>query len=172
MTIASVRIYYWSEDKDLQCKLTQTHWGFAEWFVRHLKLIRPDLRGPEAKGVNIGNFILYENSRLAGCIDEWGKRMNSFEYCSVYDLKSLLNATPLENIERLMGFTAGIAANAPWPQVQAVGHALALPLTDDDRASLTPYLQWPRKVGILARQVGQSKDGEKARIGKISTVVT
>jgi hypothetical protein len=27
MTIASVRIYYWSEDKDLQRKLTQTHWG-------------------------------------------------------------------------------------------------------------------------------------------------
>lgn len=86
--------------------------------------------------------------------------MNSFEYCCVYDLKALAKAPPLENMERLMGFTAGIAAKAPWPQVQAVGRVLAVPLTDDDRASLTPYLQWPRKVGRLARQFGQSANGE------------
>jgi hypothetical protein len=158
MTIASVRIYYWSEDKDLQLKLSRTHWGFAEWFVCRLKPIRKELRGAEAKGVNIVNFMLYENSKLARKIDEWRKRMNSFEYGCAYDLKSLLNSPPLENIERLMRFTAGIAAKAPWPQVQAVGRALAVPLTNDDRASLTPYLQWPRKVGELARQVVQSSD--------------
>jgi hypothetical protein len=153
MTIASVRIYFWSEDEDLQRKLSQTHGGFAEWFVGRLKGIRPDLRGPEAKGVNIVNFMLYENAALARRIDEWGKRMNSFEYGCVCDLKTLTKAPPLENVERLMVVTAGIAAKAPWPQVQAVGRVLAVPLSDDDRASLLPYLQWPRKVGKLARQV-------------------
>lgn len=153
MTIASVRIYYWSEDEDLQRKLTQTHWGFAEWFDRRLKGIRADLRGPEAEGVNIVNFMLYENAALAGRIDEWGRRMNSFEYRCVYDLRSLTKTPPLENVERLIVLTAAIAAMAPWPQVQAVGRVLGVPLSDDDRASLMPYLQWPRKVGKLARQV-------------------
>ncbi len=156
MTIASVRIYFLSEDEDLQRKLSQTHWGFAEWFHRRLKGVRADLRGPEAKGVDIVNFMLCEHTRLAWRIDEWGKRMNSFEYGCVYDLKSLAMTSPLENVERLMGFTAGIAAKAPWPQVRAVGRVLAVSLTDDDRASLTPYLQWPRKVGKLAQVVDQS----------------
>jgi hypothetical protein len=43
-----------------------------------------------------------------------------------------------------MRFTAALSAAAPWPQVRAVGHALAQPLSQDDRASLLPYLQWPR----------------------------
>ena len=116
MTIASVRIYYWSEDKDLQLKLSQTHWGFAEWFVCRLTPIRKELGGAQAKGVNIVNFMLYENSTLARKIDEWRERMNSFEYGCAYDLKSLLKAPPLENIGRLIRFTAGIAAKAPWPQ--------------------------------------------------------
>ena len=154
MTIASVRIYFWSADQNLQLRLSHTHGGFGEWFVRRLKAVRPDLRGPEAKGVNIVNFMLYENSRLAGRIDEWRKRMYSFEYRCVYDLKSLAKVPPLENVERLMGFTAGIAAKAPWPQVHAVGRLFGVPLTDDERASLIPYLQWPRKVGKLARQMG------------------
>jgi hypothetical protein len=160
MTIASLRIYFWSEDEDLQRKLSQTHGGFAEWFVRRLKPIRAELRGAEAKGVNIVNFMLYENAALAGRVDEWGSRANSFEYGCVYDLKTLTKAPPLENMERLMGVTAGIAATAPWPQVQAVGRVLAVPLSDDDRASLMPYLQWPRKVGQLARLVDQEANNK------------
>jgi hypothetical protein len=113
MTIASVRIYYWSEDKDLQRKLTQSHWGFAEWFACRLKPIREQLRGPEAKGVNIVNFMLHDNPQHAWRLEAWGKRLNSFEYSRAYDLKSLLNTTPLNNIEQLMTMSAAIAAKAP-----------------------------------------------------------
>ena len=56
----------------------------------------------------------------------------------------LATSPPIENIEKLMGFTAALSAQAPWPKVRAVGHALAQPLSQKDRASLLPYLQWHR----------------------------
>jgi hypothetical protein len=41
--------------------------------------------------------------------------------------------------------------------VLAVGRALAVPLTDEERRSPLPYLQWPRKVGKLAKQLDNWK---------------
>jgi hypothetical protein len=63
MTITSVRIYYYPEDKAFERHLSGTHWGFAEWFLCRLKPIREQLRGPEVKGVNIVNFMLHEAMR-------------------------------------------------------------------------------------------------------------
>jgi hypothetical protein len=144
MTITSVRIYYNPEDERLKKMLNQTHWGFAEWFECRLKPIKELLRGPEAKGVNIVNFMLYENPTRAWRLNAWGKRMNSFEYDVMFDFRSLQNRDPIENIESLMQFTSEIALRAPWPQVVAVAGALGVPLSDDERANLLPYLQWPR----------------------------
>jgi hypothetical protein len=153
VTITTVRIYYYPEDKGFELDLNRTHWGFAEWFECRLKPIREQLRGPEAKGVNIVNFMLYDDAGRAWRLDQWGQRMNSFEYGCVYDLESLRLRPPLANIEHLMQVTAEIAGTAPWPQVLAVGRALAVPLTDEERVSLAPYLQWPRTVGKLAKQL-------------------
>ena len=47
-----------------------------------------------------------------------------------------------------MKFYAELANQAPWPQVRAVGEALAQPLSDVDRITLQPYLQWPRGLPI------------------------
>jgi hypothetical protein len=146
MTIISVRIYYWPKNKKLELKLSRSNWGFADWFVRRLKPIREQLRGPEVKGVNIVNFMLFENANHAWQINEWGQRFNTFEYSCVYDMQSLLQRPPIENIEDLMLMTSEFAAKAPWPQVVAVSKLLATPLSDEDRTTLEPYLRWPRKI--------------------------
>lgn len=62
------------------------------------------------------------------------------------DLRPLSVRPPLENIEKLMGFASVVTANAPWPQVRALAPALAAPLSDEDRKTLMPYLQWPRDM--------------------------
>jgi hypothetical protein len=159
MTIRSVRIYYYPEDKADERRLSQTHWGFAEWFVSRLKPIREQLRGPEAKGVNIVNFMLHENPAHCWRRDQWARRLNSFEYSCEFDFSSLLDRPPIQNIERLMVMTAEIASKAPWPQVLAVGRALAAPLTEAERESLLPYLQWPRTVGKAGKLLAQRKNG-------------
>jgi hypothetical protein len=63
----------------------------------------------------------------------------------------------MDNIEHLMQVAAEFAERAPWPQVLAVGRALAVPLTNEERLSLAPYLQWPRTVGKLAKQLDNWK---------------
>jgi hypothetical protein len=148
MTIASVRICYWCRDPARQLLLSRTHWGFAEWFKRRLKPIRQRLRGPEAKGVDIVNFMLHEDPQEVFRPNEWVRRANSFEYGESHDLAPLTEGVPIENIKKLMPWAAARAAMAPWPQVRAVGEALAQPLTDADEASLAPFLQWPRVVAV------------------------
>jgi hypothetical protein len=121
MTIASVRIYYHPDDAALKLLLSRTHWGFSTWFNRRLKPINNLLRGVEAKGVNIVNFMLFEDAAKAWRLGEWGRRLNSFEFDSVYDLQSLVTRQPIDNIKNLMNYTSTIALRAPWPQVVAVG---------------------------------------------------
>ena len=144
MTIASVRIYYYPLTRKRELKLTATHWGFAEWFTRRLKPIREQLRGVEAKGVNIVNLMLRENPEQVWHRDEWRQRGNTFEFEYVCDLRPLEAHPALENIAKLMQFYAEVARQAPWPQVRAVAEALALPLNEQDRRTMLPYLQWPR----------------------------
>ena len=160
MTICSVRIYYWPRRKRLERYLSATHWGFAEWFVRRLSPIREQLRGAEAKGVDIVNFMLHEDPAHAGRANEWHRRLNSFEFDFVCDLSPLRDHPPIENIEKLMRFAAAMAAQAPWPQVRAVGEALAVPLSDEDRATLLPFLTWPREAPL--RKIGY--DGERLEL--------
>ncbi|MFI4928018.1 MAG: hypothetical protein ACHP7E_10075 [Burkholderiales bacterium] len=143
MTIASVRIYYYPKRQRLEKYLSATHWGFAEWFTRRLKPIREQLRGPEAKGVDIVNFNLGERSWYA---PGWRKALNTFEFDFTCDLEPLRDQAPLETIERLMRFTGEIALDAPWSQVRAVGGALLQPLSDVEQESLLPFLTWPREA--------------------------
>jgi hypothetical protein len=145
MTITTARIYYWPRRKRLEEYLTATHWGFAEWFKRRLKPIREQLRGPEAKGVAIVNFMLFEQPGRFHQPNQWRRDLSTFEFAFPCDLSPLRDRAPIENVERLMRFTAAIAAQAPWPQVRAVGAALAEPLSAEDRLSLEPYLTWPRE---------------------------
>lgn len=157
MTIASVRIYYYPVDERREQILTRTHWGFAEWFERRLKPIREQLRGPEAKGVNIVNLMLRENPDHAPQPSQWLKRLNTFEFNFVCDLQPLEAAAPLDNIAKLLPFYAAIASQAPWPQVRALAAPLEQPLDGEDRRTLSPFLQWPRGPGgegCLGRLLG------------------
>ena len=144
MTIASVRIYFYPATKERELKLNFGHWGFAQWFSRRLKPIREQLRGPEAKGVDIMNLMLYENPAHAGLRDEWHQLGNTFQFSFVCDLRPLEAYPAIENIAKLMQFYAEIADRAPWPQARAVTHALRQPLDEIDKITLLPYLQWPR----------------------------
>ena len=144
MTIASVRIYFYPGDEARERRLTFSHWGFADWFTRRLKPIREQLRGPEAKGVDIMNLMLYERRSPDGRWDEWWQPGNTFQFSTVYDLRTLESSPAIDNIPRLMQFYASIADRAPWPQARAVATALRQPLTAVDKITLAPYLQWPR----------------------------
>jgi hypothetical protein len=144
MTIASVRIYYYARSEARTRRLTFSHWGFAEWFSRRLKPIREQLRGPEVHGVDIMNLMLYENPAQAWKPDQWYRRGNTVEFDFVCNLRPLLRSPAIENIPKLMSFYGQVCASAPWPQTQAVGRALEMPLSQLDQITLQPYLQWPR----------------------------
>jgi hypothetical protein len=89
VTVTSFRIYYEAQDKQRKLKLNQTHWGFAQWFERRLKTIKECLRRPEVKGVNIVNIMLHEVPEHALHPNEWHRRMNTFEFSFVCDLRPL-----------------------------------------------------------------------------------
>ena len=157
MAISEVRFYFHPRRQRLERYLTMTHWGFAEWFTRRLKPRREQLRGPEVKGVNVVNFMLHEQERNAWRPNEWHRRLNTLEFSFVCDLDPLRDQAPIENIQKLMRFAATVAARAPLPQMQAVSAALGAPLDDDDRATLAPYLTWPRETTL--RRLGY--EGER-----------
>ena len=144
MTIASVRIYFHAVTEARTRSLSSSHWGFAEWFSRRLRPIREQLRGPEAKGVDIMNLMPYENPEHAWKPNQWHQRDNSFEFDFVCNLRPLEKSPAIENIQKLMHFYAEVSATAPWPQARSVAAALRQPLSDVDRITLLPYLQWPR----------------------------
>ena len=144
MAITSVRIYYYPLTRERELKLNASHWGFAEWFERRLKPIREQLRGEEAKGVNIVNLMLHENPEHVGSPGEWRRLDNTFEFEHLCDLRPLERQAAIENLPKLMHFYAEVARQSPWPQVRALCEPLAAPLTDVDRLTILPYLQWPR----------------------------
>jgi hypothetical protein len=151
MTIKSVRIYYYPTTKRRQLWLTSNYWGFAEWFERRLKPRQEHLRGDEVKGVDIVNLMLYENPSHAWRPNQWARRINTLEFSYVCDLRPLEQGDKVKNLELLMQFYAHLVQFAPWPQMEAVKQALAEPLSESDKSSLLPYLQWPRKVGYAAK---------------------
>lgn len=145
MTIQAFRFFFYPRRERYERYLTCTHWGFADWFPRRMKPLREQLRGPEAKGVNIVNLLLHEEAEHAWRPDEWVQMLNSFQFSFVADLSPLRDHPPIENIEKLMQFAARMVEGAPWPQVRALGPALAQPLSLEDRVSLAPHLTWPRE---------------------------
>ena len=149
MTISSVRMYFWPspERERLQRYLNFTLGGFDEWFKRRLKPIREQLRGPAVKGVDIVNFMFCDRSpaMMNGRHGQWTKALNTLQFSWDCDLEDLRDQPPLENVERLMHFMGAWCTQAPWPQVHAVGVALSEPLSAAERASLLPFLTWPRE---------------------------
>ena len=148
MTITTFRFYYYPKTAKREHRITTTHWGFATWFKRRLRPIREQLRGPEAKGVDIVNVNLYEIEEYAWHPNEWRQRANTFNFSFVCDLRPLESRPPLENIQKLMVFGSTLARAAPWPQVRAIADPLEAPLSPADISSLEPHLQWPRPPGI------------------------
>ena len=162
MTIATVRFYFYPQRKRLERYLGATHNGFEDWFQRRLKPIREQLRGPEVKGIDIVNFMLCDADRVLmnGRHGEWKQVANTLMFTWICDLEPLRDQPPLENIERLMRFAGAWAEQAPWPQLRAAGEALSQPLTDADRASLLPFLTWPREAVFR----GWGYDGERLEL--------
>lgn len=108
MAITSVRIYYYPLTRERELKLNASYSGFAEWFERRLKPIREQLRGEEAKGVNIVNLMLHENPEHIGSPGEWRRLDNTFEFGHLCDLLPLERQAAIENLPMLMHFYAEV----------------------------------------------------------------
>ncbi|HMW57275.1 MAG TPA: hypothetical protein PKZ67_07880 [Accumulibacter sp.] len=102
MTIASLRIYFHAVTESRTQSLSSSYWGFAEWFSRRLRPIREQLRGPEAKGVDIMNLMPYENPEHAWKPNQWHQRDNSFEFDFVCNLRPLEKSPAIKNIQKLI----------------------------------------------------------------------
>jgi hypothetical protein len=155
MTIVSVRLQFGLRNKRKKLRLGQIYGGFEAWFPSRLKPIREALRGPEAKGVDIVNFWLYENLDDVPHKNEWWRCMNTFQYDFAYDLDSMLQGDHISNLRRVMQRCAKIAARAPWPQVVAIQPALVAPFSREEKDELAIMLDWrKRKPIVLERLFG------------------
>lgn len=81
----------------------------------------------------------------------------------MYDLSTLENQQPIENIQNLMQLYANLAEQAPWPQVRALVPQLGEPLSEIDKVTLLPYLQWPRGEKVSDAQAKRILKGSLTR---------
>jgi hypothetical protein len=141
VTIRAVRIYLYYADKATGREMARRHFGVMYWFKARLKDIREQLRGPEAKGVNIVNFCFRESVSSRRHRESWARLMNAFEYEQVFDLQSLVEVDPVDNIQRLLPIVLQVCESAPWPQVRAIGAVLETPLSAADVSALRVSLE-------------------------------
>jgi hypothetical protein len=148
MTIREVRFNLKPLQLSLERELNRAHWGFTYWFDARLKAIRPELRGEEVKGVNIVNVDFCEPGYRMRTPENWLRIGNEMRWEHSFDLSTLVGIDPVANIARLMGIAAPAASGAPWPQVRAIGRAMAPSLDNSEIPNLQRYLaKWASHVG-------------------------
>lgn len=153
MTIRALRLYLEYEDQVIARAMNRAHFGVTYWFDSRLKRIREELRGAEAKGVDIANILFFEDRAHDRPQDSWRHRANAFEYGLAYDVTSLVGRDPVENIKQLTKIAAERCASAPWPQVRAIGNVLQRPLDQEDVRELRLCLErWSRLVDRASAQ--------------------
>lgn len=140
MTIQTVRIYIDYENGDVTRTMAVSHWGVVGWLDKKLKTIKPELNGTEVKGVDVVNVCFGEQPDSYLHVDEWWRRANTFTYNTIYDIGSLIDLPPIENIEKLIGLSVKFMLDSPWPQTRAIGRLLSAPLTLSDKAEIQKYL--------------------------------
>jgi hypothetical protein len=128
VTIRTFRLYLEFDEHAVARAMNRTHFGAADFIGSRLNRIREELRGAEAKGVDIVNVYFFESPARCNPCDSWYRLLNAFEYKLVYDLNSLVDKDPIENIEHLLQLAAKLCGSAPWPQVRAIGKVLHPPL--------------------------------------------
>jgi hypothetical protein len=107
--------------------------GIDTWLEVKIKQIKSQLKGTEAKGVDIINIFLLESQQNHSQLGQWVRIINSFNYMEIIDLQSFVDTDPLVNAQRFISLASQLMLNAPWPQVHAIGKLLEKPL---DRADL------------------------------------
>ena len=153
MAIVSVKIAFGLRNKRKKLRLDKIYGGFESWFPARLKPIREALRGPEAKGVDVAIFWLYENLKDVPHKNEWWRRINTFEYVLAYNLDSMLEGDHISNLRRLMLRCAKISSHAPWPQIAALQPALAAPFSKEEKDELTVMLNWRKRTPIVLERL-------------------
>jgi hypothetical protein len=161
MTIRSVRIYLEYQDKAISRDMNRAHFGVMYWLGSRLERISNELRGAEVKGIDVVNVYFGESATLSGAHNSWKRVLNSFEYKLVFDVNSLKDKEPAENIKHLMPFISEVCASAPWPQVRAIGSVLQRPLTSEDAAELEKCLsKWAAVVDKAVMERKRRERGE------------
>ena len=142
MAIRAFRIFLHYDDKIVARSMNRAHFGVADWTGKNrLKHIRQELSGPDVKGVDIVNVHFFENEARCTPCNMWFRRINAIEFNAVYDMQSLLQRDPIDNLKGLLRIAASLCLSAQWPQVRAVGRALEPELTAEEAKTLSRSLQ-------------------------------
>jgi hypothetical protein len=144
MTIRSFRFYFECADREAQKRINHSHWGVAWWISERLKEIRPALKGPEVKGINIANVWFFEPRFRPTAIGVWERTLNALQFGVEYDVSSLERRAARENLPELIAIAARAALTAPYPQLSAIGRLLSKPLTAEDLDAI------PREIDVPA----------------------
>jgi len=132
MTIRVFRLYFQCADPEAEKRISQSHWGVAWWLEKRLKEIRPALKGPEVKGINIANVWFFEPRFRPTAIGVWERMLNALQFGVEYDVSSLDRRPARENLPELLAIAARAALAAPYPQLKAIGQLLSEPLSAGD----------------------------------------
>ena len=153
MAIRTFRIFLEYDDEAVARRMNRAHFGVADWVSRdRLKSIRKELVGADVKGADIVNVHFFENAARCMRCNTWHRRANAIELNVVYDLQSLLQGDPVDNVKALLRVVATLCLSAPWPQVLAIGRALEPELTDEEAQNLRGSLR--KWASLVDRSAG------------------
>jgi hypothetical protein len=151
LTIRAFRLYFKCADPEAEKRISHSHWGIAWWLTERLKSIRPALKGPEVKGINIANVWFSEPRFRPAPIGLWERNMNSLQFGVEYDVTSLERRSARENLPGLLAIAAQAALDAPYPQLNAIGQLLSKPLSDEDLNEIQREIDIPAAIRFASK---------------------
>jgi hypothetical protein len=154
MPIKYIRLYF--EEGYNEKILNLAHFGWSIWIDTRLKKISSLMKGPEAVGANIVNFVFIHSD--VDCADEdvtfkWEALLDVL-FCNIdFNNRTLDPNDPIANIRRLTPIMARAAKNSSWPQIKVIGSQLLQPIAADDEADILKALKkWQDKVADAVRK--------------------
>jgi hypothetical protein len=155
MKIRAVKLYLKYEDNATARAMNRAHFGVMYWIDSRLKQIREELRGAGLEGIDIINIYFCESASLCKPIETWSRLINAVEYKIIFDVKSLIDKNPVENVGSLLTVASSVCALAPWPQVRAIGSVLQQPITAVNQDVVKKALKrWEAVVDKAATEQG------------------
>ena len=122
--------------------------------MERLKTIRPALKGPEVKGINIANVWFFDSRFRPTPIGVWERTLNALQFGVEYDVGSLDRRPARANLPELLLIAAQAALRAPYPQLNAIGQLFSAPLSVDDLDAIQREIDVPLAIRFAAKAPG------------------